>query len=140
MNLKILIFTSIYIMIAGELLGQIVDSNSVVYSSINHEVDSIGPYLTADKMPEFKGGNVAVYSFVQENISSRYLNRSEKSRSYVSFIIGINGCIRDIQVVKGKDKRLNKSIIKALKRMPNWKPGEISNEKVDVRLTYNFRF
>jgi hypothetical protein len=139
MNLKILIFTSIYIMIAGELSGQIVDSNSVVYNK-NYEVDSIGTYLTADKMPEFKGGNVAVYSFVQENIGSRYLNRSEKSRSYVSFIIGKNGCIRDIQVVKGKDKRLNKSIIKALKRMPNWKPGEIDDKKVDVRLTYNFRF
>lgn len=95
MNLKILIFTSIYIMIAGELSGQIVDSNSVVYNK-NYEVDSIGTYLTADKMPEFKGGDVAVYSFVQENIGSRYLNRSEKSRSYVSFIIGKNGCIRDI--------------------------------------------
>ncbi|WP_460516166.1 energy transducer TonB [Cyclobacterium sediminis] len=140
MNLKILIFTSIHIMIAGELSGQIVDSNSVVYNSINHEVDSIGNYLTADKMPEFKGGNVAVYSFVQENISSRYLNRSEKSRSYVSFIIEKNGCIRDIQVVKGKDKRLNKSIVKALKRMPNWKSGEIDDKKVDVKLTFNFNY
>ena len=127
-------------MVVEKLSGQIIDTTSVVYSNIDHVFDSEGIYLTADKMPEFNEGNEEVYSFVQENMGRTYLNREEKSRSFISFIIDKNGCVKDVQVVKGKDERLNRSIVRVVERMPSWKPGEIAGEKVEVRLTFPFKY
>ena len=140
MDYRVVIISTIFLMIFNDLSGQIIDSSLVVFDNFNHKVDSSGVYLTADVMPEFIGGIDEFYSFVQDNLSSRYLNRREKRRAYIGIVVGKNGCIRDIEVVRGADKRLNKSIVKVLKEMPNWQPGEISNNKVDVRLTFSFQY
>jgi len=140
MNFRIVTFVTVTLLIAKYLSAQTIDTHSVVYESFEHEVDSVGAYLTADSMPEFPEGIEGVYSFVQENLNVKYLNRVENSRIYVSFIVGKDGRVEDIQVVKSTDKRLSKVIVKILRKIPNWKPGEIGGKKVDVRLTLSFKY
>lgn len=144
MNSLIYILKSIFtlVLLATKLVmvGQDLDPSLIIYKDSIHQSDSKGIFLTADQMPEYIGGLEQFHSFVESNLKNKYLNRELKSRTYVSFIVTSDGNIREIKTLKGVDKRLNNCVRSALRKMPKWKPGSISNKAVNVRLTFSFYY
>lgn len=107
---------------------------SVVAQDAVYETPSLGPafaYETVEVKPEFDGGYIAFVKFVASN----YVLPEVESLSgvvKVSFVIGINGKIDNIKVIKDLGEGTGEEAIRVLKSCPTWTPGEQEGKKVKV--------
>lgn len=53
-------------------------------------------------------------------------------RVYVNFVVGKDGSISDIKVIKGVDKLLDDEALRVVSEMPKWKPGKQNGKPVKV--------
>ena len=59
-------------------------------------------------------------------------------RIYLKFVVGSDGKVKDIEVLKGVHKVLDDAAVKAIETMPSMKPGEQLGKKVAVSYTIPF--
>ena len=51
-----------------------------------------------------------------------------------------DGTIKDVKVVKGAHKLLNKEALRVITNMPKWKPGKQRGKNVNARFTLPIKF
>lgn len=92
-------------------------------------------YSIADVMPQFIGGQESLSQFIANNIHYPEDAKKEdvKGKVYVSFVVGKDGVLKDIEVLKKLHTLLDEEAIRVVKLMPNWEPGIKDGKKVDVR-------
>lgn len=92
--------------------------------------------------PEFPGGYDSLYSYIQNKIKYPPKAISQKIEGMVicTFTIDEKGQVTDLQVIKGNHPLLDNEVIRVLKEMPKWTPGEKQNKPVPVKITYPIRF
>lgn len=96
--------------------------------------------LIAETMPEFPGGQGAMMKYIQQNL--RYPEGDEDfvGTVYVSFIVRKTGKIDDVKILRGcQNPKYEAEIIRVVKAMPDWTPGEDKGQKVDVRFNLPVR-
>ena len=59
---------------------------------------------------------------------------------YVGFIVGKDGTIRDVSVLRGIMTECDNEAIRVVKMMPKWKPGKQNGRNVNVRFTLPLKF
>lgn len=94
-----------------------------------------GPIDIAEVMPEFPGGELAMYKFLQDNISTPpELGESglEKAKCILQFVVNEDGSISQIKTLQSDHPRFSQAATKVVKAMPRWKPGEQGGHKVKV--------
>ncbi|WP_033370552.1 energy transducer TonB [Hymenobacter norwichensis] len=100
------------------------------------------PFLTAEVMPEFMGGQEALQRYMQQNL--RYppqaLRNNIDGRVYISFTVQADGSIADVQVLKGLGFGTDEEAARVVKKMPAWKPGMQNKHSVAVRYTMPITF
>jgi len=115
--------------------------------SVNPTNDSSSiktPFTAVEIMPEFEGGENAMYEFISKNLeypSEAIRNRIE-GRVFVKFTIEADGTIKDVQVL-GKKRLgygLEEAAIAVIEKMPKWKPGAQSGTPVPVYFNLPIRF
>ncbi len=83
-------------------------------------------FRIVEQLPEFPGGMVAYMMWITKNL--RYPQAAQKQkiqgRVVVSFIIGVDGSVSEIKVVKGVNTLLDNEALRVMKMMPKWKPGQ----------------
>lgn len=95
---------------------------------------SVSVYLSeeVDIHPSFPGGDRELLRFV--NSERRYPARAYKEgiegRVMCSFIVGTDGSISRIEVVRGVEQSLNAEAVRVIQAMPRWQPGSIDGEPV----------
>lgn len=98
-----------------------------------------GPYDMAivEQMPQFPGGVAAMYKWLSEQIKypASAKENGIQGRVVVQFVIGENGSISDVKVVRGTDPALDAEAIRVIKAMPRWSPGR--NKGLPVKVSYN---
>ncbi|RZK72242.1 MAG: energy transducer TonB [Pedobacter sp.] len=101
------------------------------------EPDSVGAISAIDSPPSFPGGAESLYSMISENLTYPELaiENGTSGTVYLSFVIGKDGSIEDVTVVKGIGDGCDEAAVEVLKRMPKWNPG-IQDGKA-VRVKYN---
>lgn len=81
---------------------------------------------------QFPGGNDKIPAWIEKNI--KYPVIAKKSRIegkvYIEFMVGVDGYIANVQILKGVSSSLNKEAIRIIKAMPKWKPGKIRGKVV----------
>ena len=96
--------------------------------------------------PYFQHGNDSLYNFIYKTIRiPKEYNRNlweSNGRVFVSFYIEKNGRVTHPKVMRSMPNfpKLDEEVIKAIRKMPNWKPGEQSGKPVRVRYTLPIRF
>jgi TonB family protein len=89
-------------------------------------------------LPEFAGGESALYEFVRANVKyplEARLNNVEGT-SYVNFIIEKDGSVTGISVYKGVSKECDEEAMRVVKITEGmWKPGRVDGEPVRVVFT-----
>ncbi|MFI5219772.1 MAG: energy transducer TonB [Bacteroidia bacterium] len=115
------------------------DSNYVETNSLKGETKSIPVDPTAvsvEKMPEFPGGDEALFKFLQKNTHYPPLYRDEKISGTIllSFVVDANGKVTDIKTVRNNDgyPDFSQAAIKAISKMPDWVPGRQNGINVPV--------
>lgn len=98
----------------------------------------------AEKMPEYPGGMEAFVAFVNANLSYPKYERDKgiQGNVYVRFVVHTNGTISDIEILRSLNgqKNIDKEVLRLMKAMPNWEPGENQGKKVNTYMTLPFTF
>lgn len=87
--------------------------------------DEHGIYETVDKKPEFPGGQMELYKFIQRNIQYPKDLGDVEGRVYVQFYVDTVGKIHDIKVIRGICPELDKEAVRVVGLLPDFIPGEI---------------
>lgn len=96
-----------------------------------------------DVQPQFPGGEHGLINFINETREYPYhaYQRKITGRVLCSFIVGIDGRVSNVRVIKGSgDESLNREAIRVISEMPKWKAGRIGNTAVPVRCVLPIAF
>ena len=115
------------------LLGMLVMTAFLTFSSFQGQTkekkatDKDGVYLRPEKAPQFKGGDEALFKFLNDNLKypeKAKLNKIQ-GKVFVQFVIDENGKVTNAKVVRGIGYGCDNEALKAVKKMPNWIPGKM---------------
>ena len=94
------------------------------------------------KMPEFPGGQEALYSWLSKNI--KYPEAAKKSKIegkvLVNFTVLKDGKINKVSISKKINDLLDAEALRVVSSMPNWTPGETKSAAVDVEMSLPINF
>lgn len=95
-------------------------------------------YNTANvqQVPEFPGGDAAMYKWISEHLVYPAAASEEgvSGRVTVEFVVSKTGAIENVRVVRGRHPALDKEALRVVKAMPKWNPGR--NNGQPVKVTY----
>lgn len=94
------------------------------------------------KPPSFPGGDAELMKFLSKNIEYPTLAKENNIQGVVAltFVVGKDGTVSDVQVVKDIGGGCGKEAVRVVKAMPKWNAGEANGNPVKVRFTLPVRF
>ncbi len=129
-----------------------IDANSIVAyhkSHINDHsacygvgTDSIYFNSSAQKMPEFPGGEEELMKYLNVHIQypPEALKNNIQGKVIVQFIVWKDGRVGKVKVVRSVDKYLDKEAVRVVKTLPKFIPGREDGEPVNVWYTLPVTF
>ena len=110
---------------------------------IKPNVTDADVYEVVENMPEFPdGGMPGLMKYLSANI--RYPEAAHKAgtqgRVTVQFVVGKDGSIGNVGILRGVDPALDAEAIRVISGMPKWKPGTQKGEPVNVKYTVPVMF
>lgn len=102
-----------------------------------YEVDYV------DIQPQFPGGERGLINFINKTREYPYhaYQRRIEGRVLCSFIVGTDGRVTDVRVVRGaSDESLNREAVRVIGKMPRWSVGKVGNHAVPVRVVMPINF
>lgn len=95
-----------------------------------------------EQKPEFNGGEAAMYKWLSDNIVFPTIAAEEgvSGRVVVEFVVGKDGSISDVRVVRPRHPALDKEAVRVVKAMPKWIPGRNNGQPVKVTYTLPVNF
>lgn len=103
-----------------------------------------GPFLRSEIMPEFPGGEKALFRYLQKEINypAEARRNKEQATVYVKFVVLPDGSVdtSSIVVPPGMPHSLVKEAIRVVQKMPQWKPGFQQGHAVPVYMGIPIRF
>ena len=135
------LFTFLLSVIASIALAQA--QSTLNDSDVANEADE-KVYIVVEKMPEFPGGQQALFDYLSANVQYPKIARENgiQGRSIVQFVVNKDGSISDVEIVRsGGDPSLDREAIRVIRSMPNWIPGRQGGKLIRVKYTVpvNFR-
>ena len=99
-------------------------------------------FISVEQNPEFAGGMNALLKFLQKNLRypSPAVNANVMGKVYMQFVVGQDGNISKVDVVKGIGFGCDEEAERVVKLMPKWSPGRQSGRAVSVKFTLPISF
>ena len=109
---------------------------------VQEEVVEEKVFEIVEQPPSFPGGEAAMYEWLSKNINYPVIAQENNIQGRVTcqFVVGRNGEIEDVRVVRGVDASLDKEAIRVIRSMPKWIPGKQGGNAVKVRYTLPVQF
>jgi len=97
------------------------EDDNTIYNSAGIEVQ-----------PEFPGGNKILFTFISKNFkyTDEMKENELKGRVVASFVVEKDGSLSDIKVIRSIGYGTEDEVLRILKSMPKWIPGEQNGKKV----------
>jgi TonB family protein len=114
-----------------------------IFVACSETTESAEPVIKiAEVMPEYKGGNEALFAYLGESIQypKEALADSLEGTVYVSFIIDKMGEVTEAKILRGVDERLDAVALEVVSNMPQWTPGKQKGKPVAVQYNLPIRF
>ena len=91
-------------------------------------------YSFVDKMPEFPGGEKEVIKFLSKTMlfPEEAQKKGDHGKVIVQFVITKTGKVEKAKVLKGVSTELDNEALRVIGLLPDWNPGELNGEKVNV--------
>lgn len=119
-----------------------VEIKQVIIEEDDEEEEIEEVFLVVEESPEFPGGQKALMKYFSDNV--RYpvvaAENGIQGRVICQFTVWKDGTIRDIVVLKGVDKSLDKEAIRLIENMPKWNPGKQRGKAVSCKFTVPVSF
>jgi protein TonB len=121
---------------------EVVEIKQVVIEEDEPEEEIEEVFLVVEESPEFPGGPQKMMKYLSENV--RYpavaSENGIQGRVICQFTVWKDGTIRDIVVLRGVDKSLDKEAVRLIQSMPKWKPGKQRGKAVSCKFTLPVMF
>src|SRR5687768_3994521 len=99
-------------------------------------------FMVVEQQPEFEGGYEAMMNFIKKNM--RYPASARRmgidGTVYVSFVVGKDGSINEVKVLRGISADCDKEAVRVVQMMPNWRAGKQNGKPVFVRFNLPIKF
>lgn len=95
------------------------------------------PFVSVEQMPQFPGGDAELMRFIGSNLKYPTIAAENEigGRVVIRFVVGKDGRVSDIQVVRPLDPSCDKEAVRVVKSMPSWIPGMQNGRNVPVYYT-----
>lgn len=109
---------------------------------VQEEVKEEKIFEIVEQPPSFPGGEAAMYEWLGKNIQYPVIAQENNIQGRVTcqFVVGRNGEIEDVRVVRSVDASLDKEAVRVIRSMPKWIPGKQGGNAVKVRYTLPVQF
>lgn len=99
-------------------------------------------YVNPDVMPLFPGGEKALQKFLISNVKYPEICRENKiqGKVVVDFTVTKSGKVENIKVSLSAHPEMDKEGMRVIGLMPDWSPGQIKGNVVDVKMSMPFNF
>ncbi len=106
------------------------------------EEEEMEIFTVVESMPEFPGGESALYKFLAKNIEYPQIANEGgiQGRVFVTFVVEKDGSITDVRVLRGIGGGCDEEAIRVVKSMPKWKPGKQRGKPVRVQYNLPIKF
>ncbi|GGK61268.1 TonB family protein [Rufibacter glacialis] len=93
-----------------------------------------------ESMPEFPGGTMALFQFLNKAFAMPALAKKAGVTGTVkfSFVVRADGTTDDFQIVQSLRADVDEAVLHAAKQMPLWKPGIQNGKPVNILYTVPF--
>lgn len=146
-----LILSIIFLCCATGAVAQVNEPNSVQVTEIVLVKDTpdtlangetVYEAVDAADMPQFPGGNNAMYSFLGSNIQypSEAAENEIQGKVIIKFVVKADGSIGATEIVKSVHPALDAEAERLVKLMPKWTPGRHNGKPVNVWFTLPVNF
>jgi len=124
----------------GNKKSEVIYENNQSKSTKNWKQDGTEDatkYVSLEKQPMFPGGMTNFYKYIGKKFSypQQLLKSKPKGTIILSFVIGKDGRISEVQVTQSVHPLLDAEAVRVVENMPKWEPG-IQYGK-PVRVKYN---
>jgi protein TonB len=104
--------------------------------------DSIYNEKEVDIMPEYPGGEQALFSYIKNNIKYPKLAERDgvQGQVFIKFLITLDGNIDKIKIVKSIRDDIDAEAKRVIASMPKWKPAYKNDVPVNVELVIPLSF
>jgi protein TonB len=99
-------------------------------------------FKVVEQMPEFPGGEEALYRFLQDNVQypQKATNAQQQGTVNVKFVVNEDGSITQVEVARPIGYDMDEEAIRVVKKMPKWKPGKQNGKAVKVYFRVPIKF
>ena len=100
------------------------------------------PFVIVEQMPQFPGGEREMMKFIKNNLRypSTAIEMGISGTVTVNFVVGKDGRITRIHVIRGIGGGCDEEAVRILEKMPPWSPGKQGGIAVMVTYTVPFKF
>ena len=100
------------------------------------------PFTVVEVMPVFPGGQTALVQYIASHLKYPTVAQENgiQGRVLVSFVVGEDGYVEDVQVIKGVEPMLDKEALRVIQSLPRWTPGNQQGKPVRVKYTVPVTF
>ena len=99
-------------------------------------------FTAGEQMPQFPGGEAELMKYISNNIKypTMAMENNIQGRVVVQFVVTKSGKIGEVKVVRSKDPDLDKEAVRVVKSLPNFIPGKMNGQAVNVWYTLPITF
>ena len=101
-------------------------------------------FMIVEDMPEFPGGEEALFQYLRDNVEYPEMEREDRNSGLVVvfFVVEPDGNITNVKIEggRGNTPNMNKEAVRVVQSMPEWKPGKQRNKPVRVSIKLPIRF
>ena len=126
---------------AIEKYGEIAKNGVIVINLKKQEPqeEEVISFQFAGEKPSFNGGDVNDFNkWVAQNM--RYpeeaIKKKISGRVMVSFVVGSDGVVKDVKVLRGVDPLLDAEAVRVVSSSPKWTPATKDGEPVAINYTF----
>jgi protein TonB len=136
---KSLNFRSCVSLVTTCLLLHSLSGSAVAQQTASQSSQAAGDiiFTVVERYPEFPGGNEALQKYLAANLKyPEGVNKKlRKKRVFTNFIVTKTGAIDSVRVLRGVHDLIDAEVVRVLKSMPSWRPGNQRGR--DVAVSYN---
>lgn len=116
--------------------------DEVVAPPVEEAHDPKEPYTIVEEMPEFPGGNDALFAYIAKELKypEQAIEEGIEGVVFVTFVVEADGKITGVKVIRGIGGGCDEEAVRVVRGMPNWKPGKQRGEAVRVKYNLPIRY
>ena len=116
--------------------------DEVIVEEIKHEPVKEEVFRAVEQMPTFPGGEAELMKWLRDHIQypTVAMENNIQGRVVVQFVVTKTGKVGEVKVVRSVDRDLDKEAIRVCKSLPDFIPGRMNGQAVNVWYTLPVQF